>query len=59
VPRVSGHGANTFFTAIKEWSSLSTELKNINCEKSFKENLKQLLVEVAKRKDDDEFERIV
>jgi len=48
-----------FFTAIKEWSSLSTELKNINCEKSFKENLKQLLVEVAKRKDDDEFERIV
>ena len=59
MPRVSVQGANTFFfTAIKEWSSLSTELKNINCEKSFKENLKQLLVEVAKRKDDDVFERI-
>ena len=30
VPRVSGQGANTFFfTAIKEWNSLSTDLKNI------------------------------
>ena len=60
VPRVSGQGANTFFfTAIKEWNSLSTDLKNINCENSFKEKLKQELIEVAKRKDNDEFERIV
>ena len=60
VPRVSGQGANTFFfTAIKEWNSLSTDLKNINCEKRFKEKLKQELIEVAKRKDNDEFERIV
>ena len=48
-----------FFTAIKEWNSLSTDLKNINCENSFKEKLKQELIEVAKRKDNDEFERIV
>merc|ERR1712179_294168 len=60
VPRVSGQGANTFFlTAIKEWNSLSTDLKNINCENSFKVKLKQELIEVAKRKDDDVFERIV
>ena len=48
-----------FFTSIKEWNSLSTDLKSINCENSFKERLKQELIEVAKRKDDDEFERIV
>ena len=60
VPRVSGQGANTFFfTAIKEWNSLSTDLKNINCENSFKEKLKLELVEAAKRKDNDEFERFV
>ena len=60
VPRVCGQGANTFFfTAIKEWNSLSTDLKNINCENSFKVKLKQELIEVAKRKDDDVFERIV
>ena len=60
VPRVSGQGANTFFfTAIKEWNSLSTELKNINCENRFKEKLKQELMEVAKKREDDEFERNV
>ena len=60
VPRVSGQGANTFFfTAIKEWNSLSTELKNINCENRFKEKLKQELREVAKKREDDEFERNV
>merc|ERR1712121_471861 len=33
VPRVGGQGANTFFfTAIKDCNSLSTDLKNINCE---------------------------
>jgi len=48
-----------FFTAIKEWNSLSIDLKNINCENSFKVKLKQELIEVAKRKDDDVFERIV
>ena len=59
-PRVSGQGANTFFfTAIKDWNSLSTDLKNINCENSFKEKLKQELIEVARRRDNDEFERIV
>ena len=60
VPRVSGQGATTFFfTAIKEWNSLSTELKNINCENRFKEKLKQELREVAKKREDDEFERNV
>ena len=50
VPRVSGQGANTFFF---------TAIKNINCENSFKEKLKQELIEVAKKKEDGEFERIV
>jgi len=58
--KIQHKGANTFFfTAIKEWNSLSTDLKNINCENSFKVKLKQELIEVAKRKDDDVFERIV
>ena len=58
VPRVHGQGANTFFfTAIKEWNSLSTDLKNENVEDSFKNKLKQELFEVAKKREEDNFIR--
>ena len=44
LPRVCGQGSNTFFfTAIKEWNALSTNLKCIENENSFKEKLKQEL----------------
>ena len=56
VPRVHGQGANTFFfTAIKDWNSLSTDLKNLNGEDRFKIKLKQELFEVAKKREEDEF----
>ena len=56
VPRVQGQGANTFFfTAIKEWNSLSTDLKNENVEDSFKNKLKRELFEVAKKREEDNF----
>ena len=43
-PRVSGQGSSIFFsTAIKEWNALSTNLKCIENENSFKEKLKQEL----------------
>ena len=42
--RVCGQGSNTFFfTAIKEWNELFTNLKCIENENSFKEKLKQEL----------------
>ena len=44
LPRVCGQGSNTFFfTAIKEWNALPTNLKCIENENSFKEKLKQEL----------------
>ena len=44
LPRVCGQGSSTFFfTAIKEWNALSTNLKCIENENSFKEKLKQEL----------------
>ena len=58
VPRVHGQGANTFFfTAIKEWNSLSNDLKIVDEEGSFKSKLKQELFEVAKKREDDDFIR--
>merc|ERR1712215_139134 len=53
VPRVHGQGANTFFfTAFKEWNSLSTDLENLNGEDSFKDRLKKELLEVAKKREE-------
>ena len=58
VPRVHGQGANTFFfTAIKEWNSLSNDLKIINEEDSFKNKLKQELFDLAKKREEDDFIR--
>ena len=58
VPRVHGQGANTFFfTAIKEWNSLSNTLKIIDEEDRFKDKLKQEIFEVAKKREEDDFIR--
>merc|ERR1712121_241278 len=52
VPRVHGLGANTFFyTAIKEWNSLSNDLKIINEDDCFKNKLKQELFDLAKKRE--------
>ena len=52
------HLINWTWTAIKEWNSLSTDLKNLNGEDSFKNKLKQELFEVAKKREEDDFIRV-
>ena len=48
LPRVCGQGTSTFFfSAIKEWNALPTELKNEICELTFKGKLKLELAKEA------------
>ena len=51
------HLINWTWTAIKEWNSLSTDLKNLDGEDSFKNKLKQEIFEVAKKREEDDFIR--
>ena len=52
IPRVSSQGTKTFFyTGIKDWNALPTNIKESRNENQFKEKLKQTLIDEAKKKE--------
>ena len=49
---------NTFaYTAIKDWNSLPSRIKEINSEKLFKEKVKKHLVEISNKEEREDFKR--
>ena len=55
IPRIN---TNTFaYTAIKDWNSLPSKIKEINSEKLFKEKIKKHLVEMSNKEEREDFKR--
>ena len=55
IPRIN---TNTFaYTAIKDWNSLPSNIKEINSEKLFKEKIKKHLVEMSNKEEREDFKR--
>ena len=56
-PRVCNNSTNTFyFTGIRDWNALPPKVKEIKNYITFKEKLKQTLMDEAKKADEDQFQ---
>ena len=55
IPRIN---TNTFaYTAIKDWNSLPSRIKEIDSEKLFKKKVKRHLVEMSDKEEREDFKR--